>query len=150
MSKHKPLFCSAGSGYSELVTGFVVVVIAAAVVFICVVVICVVVGIGIVVICVGVGVIWDVVAVVIVCIVVIAADVVICVGVIVISGVVVVCDIVVVGFVDGLLKQSGKPSNTSSYMEKSKCSASLTLPNHYLSMNMHQIHIWKMIAHMSR
>lgn len=106
MSEHKPLFCSAGSGYSELVTGFVVVVIAAAVVFICVVVICVVVGIGIVVICVGVGVIWDVVAVVIVCIVVIAADVVICVGVIVISGVVVVCDIVVVGFVDGLLEQS--------------------------------------------
>lgn len=99
MSKHKPLFSSVGCGYAELVAGFVV---------ICVVVICVVVGICVVVICVGVGVIWGVVAAVVVCVFVI------CVVVVVIWGivVVVVCIIVVVGFIDRLLEQSGKPSNT--------------------------------------
>lgn len=87
LPKHKPLFCSSGSGYSELVNDFVVVVIAAAVVVICVV------DCGVAVICIGV-----------ICVVVVIW------GVIVSS--VVVCVIFVVVFVDGHFEQSGKSRNT--------------------------------------
>lgn len=81
-AKHKPLFCSSGSGYSELVNDFVVVVvIAAAVVVICVV------DCGVAVICIGV-----------ICVVVVIW------GVIVSS--VVVCVIFGVVFVDGHFEQS--------------------------------------------